>query len=87
MIIAPFLQEADAVRKDLDMIDEQIEMWKQMNELEKKKEVLVAEARARAAAAPKDQPMDEATAEDDDDDSDEDGDFDVFKMDWRARKV
>lgn len=65
------------------MIDEQIEMWRNLNELEKQKEQLVASAHARVL---NDGTMHPDNEQDKDvDESDEE--FDVFSLDWRSRKI
>ncbi|KAI6220856.1 hypothetical protein M3Y99_01589200 [Aphelenchoides fujianensis] len=75
----------DVLRNELDDIDEQIDMWRSLNELEKQKEQLISEVRARAAVAkpaePKAMDVDEEAADDDDEE------IDLSMLDWRSRKL
>lgn len=64
------------------MIDDQIEMWRHLNELEKQKEQLVANVHSRVTS----NEVKEAPVDDDDMD-DSDGEFDAFGLDWRSRKI
>ncbi|KAI1705698.1 hypothetical protein DdX_13492 [Ditylenchus destructor] len=69
--------EVSAVQKELDEIDEQIERWKAMNELEKKKEEIVEQARFQQ------QPNFDPVEVDDSTSGDED--FDFNEIDWRTK--
>ncbi|KAI6213157.1 hypothetical protein M3Y94_00117500 [Aphelenchoides besseyi] len=70
----------DALRNELDDIDEQIEMWRNLNEIEKQKEQLISDVRARVTVETNQKPMET-------EDDDEDDDFDISSLDWRARRV
>lgn len=68
------------------MIDEQIEMWRNLNELEKQKDQLVADAHARVL----NNDDKEVQLDEDDEDKSMDGsdnEFDAFGLDWRSRKI
>lgn len=68
------------------MIDEQIEMWRNLNELEKQKEQLLAGARARIGTdEAKAGVSDKGDKTMEEDESDEE--FDAFGLDWRSRKL
>ncbi|KAI1710088.1 hypothetical protein Ddc_13562 [Ditylenchus destructor] len=69
--------EESAVQKELDEIDEQIERWKAVNELEKKKEEIVEQARFQQ------QPNFDPVEVDDSTSGDED--FDFNEIDWRTK--
>jgi hypothetical protein len=69
------------------MIDEQIEMWRNLNELEKQKEQLVADAHARVESNEvrmSDADKSDKLVEEDESDGEE---FDAFGLDWRSRKI
>jgi hypothetical protein len=65
------------------MIDEQIEMWRNLNELEKQKEQLVANAHARVESNEIKALATEKIMEEDESDDE----FDAFGLDWRSRKI
>ncbi|KAI6190315.1 Coiled-coil domain-containing protein 16 [Aphelenchoides bicaudatus] len=74
----------DALRNDLEMIDEQIEMWRNLNELEKQKDQLLAAAHSKAGVLANSTEQEDKIMEDE---AESDDDFDAFGLDWRSRKI
>uniref|UniRef100_A0A915DUM5 U1-type domain-containing protein n=1 Tax=Ditylenchus dipsaci TaxID=166011 RepID=A0A915DUM5_9BILA len=69
--------ETNAVQKELELIDEQMERWKAINELEIKKEETLEKAK-NFNQKPNFDPMEQ-------DESDSDEDFDFNSIDWRTK--
>ena len=69
------------------MIDEQIDMWQNLNELDKQKEQALAEANARLKAARVDGGSNAGSAHHDDDEDDDYGDDGAEMFDWRTRRL
>lgn len=72
------------------MIDEQIEMWRNLNELEKQKEQLIADAHARVESDGDKHQLsnnDDTRINEAESDDDELNEFDAFGLDWRSRKI
>lgn len=68
--------EVSAIRNDIELIDEQIERWKAVNELEKQKEAVVHVAKTKFDQEPNFDPIE---------DEDLDADFDFDNVNWRTK--
>lgn len=76
-----FKEETSAVQREIELIDEQIGRWREINELEKKKEQVVENLTARFEQQPNFDRMEGAES---DEDSDLDN-FDFNSINWRAK--
>ena len=75
--VLTFQEESTAIRNDIEIINEHIELWKSVEELEKKKEDLLSSLHNEPSKV-----IEESMSSESDLDE-----FDIDSIDWRAKRI